>query len=449
MMSFIRTSFCAAGLVLSLAAPAFAITVKEVKSPGGLTAYLAEDHTNPIIAITFGFKGGSALDPVAKLGLSSMTTALIDEGAGSLDSFAFQTVLEDRAIRIGFSAERDMVRGNLVATTPNSAKAFELMQMALTSPRFDAEPVERIRRQIQVGLASRQENPSRIARKTLMEAVFPNHPYAREDEGTPETIAAVTVDDMRAWVKRNFAQDRLLVSASGDITPAQLGKTMDMLFGQLPKTSGLDTNLPEASVPAKGQTIRVEKNLPQSMVLMAQKGLKRQDKDWYIATVDDYIFGSGSFASRLMDEVREKRGLAYGVSTSLQPYDHGALMFANVGTRADQADISVGVIRDEWKKMHDAGPTQAELDGAKQYLTGAWPLRFTSTGSIADILLAVQRDNLGIDYLDKRNSLIEAVTLDDAKRVAKTLYDPDGLTVVIVGPLPQPAAKPQAPKPKP
>jgi len=438
--------FCLVLAAVFFAAPAFAITVREVKSPGGITAYLAEDHTTPIIAITFGFRGGSALDTSAKLGLSGMTTALIDEGAGPLDSLAFQSALEDRAIKLGFSAERDMVRGSLVATTPNSAKAFELMQLALTSPRFDAEPVERIRRQIQVGIASRQENPGRIARKTLMEAVFPGHPYSREDEGTAETIAVITVDDMRGWVKRNFARDRLLVSASGDITAADLGKVMDMLFGHLPQTSGLDVNLPEAVVPAKGQTIRVEKNLPQSMVYMAQKGLKRQDPDWYIETVNDYIFGSGSFASRLMDEVREKRGLAYGVSTSLQPYDRAALMFANVGTRADQADTSIGIIRDEWKKMRDAGPTQEELDAAKQYLTGAWPLRFTSTGSIAEILLAVQRDNLGIDYLDKRNSLIEAVTLADAKRVAKKLYDPDGLTVVIVGPIPKPAGKPQPAK---
>jgi len=443
MMSYLRPCLYAAGLLMSLAAPALAITVQEVKSPGGLTAYLAEDHTTPIIAITFGFKGGSSLDPAAKLGLSGFTTSLLDEGAGSLDSFAFQSALEDRAISLRFGEESDMIRGNLVTTTPNAAKALELMQLALTSPRFDAEPVERIRRQILVGISSRQENPGRIARKTLMEAVFPGHPYAREDEGTAETIAAITVDDMRAWVKSRFARDRLLISASGDITPADLGKALDQLFGTLPQTSGLDITLPPA-VPAKGQTIRVEKNLPQSVVYMAQKGLKRQDPDWYIASVNDYIFGSGSFASRLMDEVREKRGLAYGVSTSLQPYEHGALMFASVGTRADQADTSVSIIRDEWIKMRDAGPTQEELDSAKQYLTGAWPLRFTSTGSIAEILLAVQKDNLGLDFLDRRNSLIEKVTLEDARRVAKSLYDPDGLTVVIVGPIPKPAQAPAA-----
>ncbi len=436
-------SVCAA---LSVAGPAFAaVKVQEVKSPGGISAYLAEDHTTPVIAITFGFRGGSALDPAAKLGLSGFATSTLDEGAGDLDSFAFQSELQDRAITIRFGDETDMIRGNLVTTSPNAQRTYELMRMALLTPRFDAEPVERIRRQILVGIAAREQNPGRIARKTLMEAVLPGHPYARENDGTAQSLAAITVEDLRAWRKLRFAKDRLLVSAAGDITPADLGKAMDLMFGELPQTTGLDVTLPQATAPAKGQTIRVEKDLPQSIVYIAQKGIMRRDPDWYIASVNDYVFGSGSFASRLMNEVREKRGLAYSISTSLQPYDAGALMFGSVGTRADQADTSLSIMRDEWKKMAAAGPTQKELDDAKQYLTGAWPLRFTSTGSIADILLAVQRDKLGLDYIDKRNSLIEAVTLADAKRVAQKLYDPEGLTVVIVGPAPKAAGAAKAP----
>jgi zinc protease len=239
---------------------------------------------------------------------------------------------------------------------------------------------------------------------------------------------------LHAWVKSRFARDRILIAAAGDITPADLGKALDALFGALPATTGLKTELPPATVAAKGQVIHITKNLPQAVVYFGQKGMMRNDPDWYIATVDDYIFGGGGFQSRLMDEVREKRGLAYGVSTAIMPFKAGSAMIASVGTRAAQVGTSMQVIRDEWKKMHDQGPTQAELDGAKQYLTGAWPLRFTSTGSIAEILLAVQRDNLGLDYLDKRNSLIEAVTLDQAKRVARQLYDPQALVAVVVGP---------------
>lgn len=419
---------------------AFAITVREVKSSGGITAYLAEDHTAPIIAITFGFKGGSAIDPETKLGLSSMVTSLLDEGAGDLDSFAFQTELQDRAITLRFSAGADYVMGQLVTTTANAPKAYELLRASLTQPRFDEEPVERIRRQILVGIQSRLENPARIAGQRLMEELFGTHPYARDDDGTPESIAAIATDDLRGWVKSRFARDRLVVGASGDITPAQLRRALDLLFGGLPATTGLAVDLPPAAVAAKGATVHIPKNLPQSVVYVGQKGLLRADPDWYTAQVVDYIFGGGSFASRLMDEVREKRGLAYSVGTSMSPYDAGGIMIASVGTRADQAEESLKVIRDEWRKIRDEGPTEEEVDDAKQYLTGAWPLRFTSTRSIADILVAVQRDNLGLDYIDKRNSLIESVTLEQARDLSKRLYDPDNLVVVVVGPDPAAAA---------
>lgn len=438
-MMFARI-LCAALLFSTLLnAGAGAVTVKEVKSPGGLTAYLSEDHTVPIVAVSFLFHGGSALDPADKTGLSNFATSTIDEGAGPLDSFAFQSELQDKAITLRFDAAADDIRGRLVTTTPNAARAFELLRLALTQPRFDAEPVERIRRELMVSILSRDEDPSSIAQEKLWGVMFGDHPYARNEEGTEKTLGAVTVADLRAWVKSRFARDRVLIAVSGDITPADLGKAMDQVFGALPATTGLNVAVPPAPVSTKGQTVRVTKNLPQTVVYIGQKGILRNDPDWYIATVVDYVFGGGSFQSRLMDEVREKRGLAYGVSTALVPYDTGAMVFASVGTRSDQADTSLKVIRDEWKKIHDAGPNEEELKTAKLYMTGAWPLRFTSTQSIAEMLLAVQKDKLGIDYLDKRNSMIEAVTLDDAKRVARRLYDPDGLTVVMVGPAPKPA----------
>lgn len=434
-MMFARL-LCAA---LLFSTGAGAVTVKEVKSPGGLTAYLSEDHTVPIVAVSFLFHGGSALDPADKTGLSNFAASTIDEGAGPLDSFAFQSELQDKAITLRFDAAADDIRGRLVTTTPNAARAFELLRLALTQPRFDTEPVERIRRELMVGILSRDEDPSSIAQEKLFGIMFGDHPYARNEEGTEKTLAAITVADLRAWVKSRFARDRVLIAVSGDITPADLGKAMDQVFGALPATTGLNATVAPAPVSTKGQVVRVTKNLPQTVVYIGQKGILRGDPDWYIATVVDYVFGGGGFQSRLMDEVREKRGLAYGVSTALVPFDTGAMVLASVGTRSDQADNSLKVIRDEWKKIHDAGPTEEELKTAKLYLTGAWPLRFTSTQSIAEMLLAVQKDKLGVDYLDKRNSLIEAVTMDDAKRLARRLYDPDGLTVVMVGPAPKAA----------
>ncbi len=434
MTNWLRSAPAGALICGLMTAPAGAITVQQVQSPGGLQAYLVEDHTTPVVAISFGFFGGSALDPAEKLGLSGLVSSTLDEGAGDLDSFAFQSELEDRAITIRFNVDPDMARGQLTTTSANVARGIELTRLTLTQPRFDDEPVERIRRQILVSLANRSERPGYIASRKLFEVLFGNHPYARPSEGVPETIAGIERADLVDWVKSRFARDRLIIGAAGDITPEDLGRAVDFIFSDLPETTGLDPQLPEADIPVKGQTVHVLKDLPQTIVYMGQKGIKREHPDWYIATVVDYVLGGGGFASRLMEEVREKRGLAYSVSSNLAPYDAGAIITAAVGTRAEQAGESLAIIRDEWKKMHDSGPTADEVAGAKQYLTGAWPLRFTSTGSIADILLAVQRDDLGLDYLDNRNSLVEAVTVEDAKRVARELYDPNALTVVIVGP---------------
>jgi zinc protease len=434
MTNWLRSAPAGALICGLMPAPAGAITVQQVQSPGGLQAYLVEDHTTPVVAISFGFFGGSALDPAEKLGLSGLVSSTLDEGAGDLDSFAFQSELEDRAITIRFNVDPDMARGQLTTTSANVARGIELTRLTLTQPRFDNEPVERIRRQILVSLANRSERPGYIASRKLFEVLFGNHPYARPSEGVPETIAGIERADLVDWVKSRFARDRLIIGAAGDITPEDLGRAVDFIFSDLPETTGLDPQLPEADIPVKGQTVHVLKDLPQTIVYMGQKGIKREHPDWYIATVVDYVLGGGGFASRLMEEIREKRGLAYSVSSNLAPYDAGAIITAAVGTRAEQAGESLAIIRDEWKKMHDSGPTADEVAGAKQYLTGAWPLRFTSTGSIADILLAVQRDDLGLDYLDNRNSLVEAVTVEDAKRVARELYDPNALTVVIVGP---------------
>lgn len=425
-------SLTSALIISAIAVPAHAIEVEEVKTKSGITAYLAEDHTNPIIAFSFQFRGGASIDPDDKLGLSYMVSGLMDEGAGDLDSFAFQSKLEDLAIRLGFDSGMDSFSGNLTTITANADEAFQLLALALAEPRFDEEPVERIRRQIQVSLARQLESPGQIARNTLFESVFPNHPYGRPSNGTPETISAVTRADLSAYAAQRFAKDRLIVSVAGDITPRQLRKRLDEVFGHLPDDVETEWRVAETTVAFVG-TIVVDKAVPQSTVYMAQPGLSRKDPDWYTALIADYILGGGSFASRLMEEVREKRGLAYGVSTGLSPYESGPLMVASVATKNDSVAESIAVIRDEWRKFQQEGPTADELEGAQQYLTGSWPLRFTSTGRIAQTLIAVQRDDLGLDYLDRRNDYIKAVTLEDLRRVTADLYQPDQLSVVVVG----------------
>ena len=421
-----------AAIIAAMTSPAIAIDVVEVKTDDGLVAYLSEDHTNPIIAVSFQFRGGAALDPEDKLGLSYMVSSLLDEGAGDLNSFAFQSQLEDMAIQLSFESSLEHCSGSLTTVTANADEAFKLLSLALAAPRFDEEPVERIRRQIQVGLAREAESPQRIASKTLFENLFPRHPYGRSVRGNSESINKINRTDLQTFVSERFSKDRLLIGVAGDITPSQLKDLLPQVFGHLPQSLGADWRAVETA-PRFSGTVIVEREIPQSTVYMAHGGLKRTDPDWYAALIADYILGGGSFASRLMDEVREKRGLAYGVSTNLVPYEASPLVMASVGTRNESVAESIAVIRNEWAKFQLSGPTETELEGAKLYLTGAWPLRFTSSNRIASILVAVQRDELGLDYLDRRNSFIETVTLSDVRRIASKLYRPEELTVVIVG----------------
>jgi zinc protease len=422
----------AAVALILMAPPALALEVQRVLSPGGVEAWLVTDRSNPIISVSFAFRGGAALDPAGKEGLANMVSGLIDEGAGDLDSQAFQGRLEDMAIRLGFEAGRDTFSGSLRTLTENRDSAFRLLALALTKPRFDSEPVTRVKGQIQAHLRQDAENPNSIARRTLSRTLFPGHPYGRPVRGNKESVSAIVVDDLNGFVKRRLARDNLVIGVVGDIDAADLAPLLDSVFGGLPTTSA-PGRVADTTARSNGATIVIRKPVPQSAVLFAQAGLKRNDPDYYSATVVNHILGGGGFTSRLYDQVREKRGLAYSVYSALYPLDHAALILGAAGTANESVLETLTLIRELWRDMGRNGVTEQELADAKTYITGSFPLRFTSNGAIASILIGMQLENLGIDYLDRRNSFIEAVTIEDANRVARRLYDADTLTVVVVG----------------
>jgi zinc protease len=436
-VSFMAAPFLAGPLLAALAfcllaaAPAGAVEIKRVISPGGIEAWLVEDHKNPIITLTALFKGGEAGDPAGKAGRANLASGLLDEGAGPHDSQAFRTLLEDDAIRLSFSAGRDDFAATLSTLTENADKAFELLRLSLTEPRFDAEPLQRIRAQIVANLAAKRQRPGTIAGRVWWRAMFPAHPYGMPGEGTPESLSALGADDLRAFVAETLTRDRLVLAVVGDITAAALAPMLDRVFGALPARSTVPV-VADAAPQSAGDTFVVERDVPQSVVVFGHAGIGRDDPDWYAASILMEIM-SGGFGSRLTEEIREKRGLTYGVSASLYPLDHAALVIGSVSTRNAKVAESIGLVREIWAQMAEDGPTEAEAADAKTYINGSFPLRFTNSGSIARILAGIQREGLGIDYLDRRAGLIDAVTMDDLKRVAKRIFRADALTFAIVG----------------
>lgn len=416
---------------LALSGSAGAVDIQQVVSPKGIEAWLVEEHTVPVIAVSFAFEGGSAQDPEGKAGVAHMLSGLLDEGAGPLDSRDFQSALDEYSIGLSFDASRDTFSGSLQTLSQYRDEAVRLARLALTEPRFDAEPVERIRSQIITRIKAGERDPGEVASRTMMEAVFGGHPYANPKEGTAESVAAITAEDLRAYKDKLLARDNLKVAVVGDIDAAALGPMLDQIFGDLPVKAN---RIGIADVaPREAKAIDVPMAVPQAIIQIVGNGLKRDDPDFITASVASHILGGGGFSSRLYREIREKRGLAYSVWLGLIPLDHAGLWFVSTSTRADQADTVVALIEEEVRRFAEEGPTELELAEAKAYLIGSYPLRFDTSGGIADQLLAIQLEDLGLDYVDRRNDLIAAVTIDDIRRVSKRLFGDDGRVVVRVG----------------
>lgn len=406
--------------------------IVEVKSATGVTAWLVREPSIPIISVEIAFRGGTITDPAGKEGLANMVSGLLDEGAGDLEAKAYQERLQELAIGFSASANKDTFRIGMRTLVENRDEAFRLLGLALSAPRFDAGPVERIRQQIVVGLTRAAEDPDRIASRTWFAKAFPDHVYGRPNRGTVESIGAVTRDDLAAFARDRFARDNAIVGVVGDVTPEELSRLLDISFGDLAPSAD-PVEVSDIMPPAKGSLTVIRKPIPQSVVTFGLPGIKRNDPDYYAAYVMNYVLGGGGFTSRLYQEVREKRGLAYSVYTYLYPYDYSAVYLGGVATVNERIGESLDIIRAQISQVAEQGVTADELERAKTFLNGSFPLRLDSNAKIARMLVGIQLNDLGKDYVERRPQLIDAVTLDDVRRVATRLLGSGGLTVVVVG----------------
>ena len=423
---------CAAALIVALAAqPAGATKVQRVVSPGGIEAWLVHEPSLPLVALNFAFVGGAVEDPVDKPGVGYMVSSLLDDGAGDLDAKAFQQKLEDNAVELRFSVTQDYFYGSIRLLKDRQEPSFDLLRLALNQPRFDVDAIGRVRDQILSGLRRETSDPGSIANRAWWNAAFPNHPYGRPSNGSLTSVPTITADDLWTYVRQLLTRDSLKIAAVGDIDAATLGQTLDRVFGTLPAT-GKRVAVQDTPMRDGGRRIVTQLNVPQAVVRMGGAGIMRKDPDFIPAFVVNHILGGGSFTSRLYDEVREKRGLAYGVSSYLLPMRHAAMFMANTQTQAASTREALELIEAQVQKMVKEGPTEDELTKAKAYLRGSYALNFDTSTKIASILLQNQLDDLGIDYIDKRNALMDAVTIEDARRAAKRL-GAGGMLVTVVG----------------
>jgi zinc protease len=425
------TSFFALLAAFVVAPAAHAMTIERIVSPAGIEAWLVRESATPLVAMAYSFHGGTSQDPADKSGLANLAADLLDEGAGDLDGKTFHERLENHAIELSFRVGRDYFSGNVRTLNEHRDEAFDLLHLALSAPRFDADAVERVRLQEMSNLRRATTSPSELASKSWWQAAFPGHPYGRETQGSLDSVPRVTADDMRDYVRRVFAHNELKIAIVGDVDAAAAGALIDRAFGSLPAKNDLKP-VPQAVAQGMGRRIVINVAVPQAVVTFGGPGIARNDPDFMAAYIVNHILGGGSMTSRLYREVRQKRGLAYGVSDSLVWFRRAAVILGGTATRADRTGDALAIIEREIKRMAESGPTADELAAAKSFLKGAYALGLDTSSKIAAQLVQVQTDNLGIDYIQRRGGLIDAVTIEDARRVAKRLYGA-GLLVTIAG----------------
>jgi zinc protease len=426
-----RIFFFMAALLASLS-PAFAFEAREVTSKSGLKAWLVEDHSIPLVAMDFSLEGGSASDPEDKDGRANFLSGMLNEGAGDMDGPAFQARIDELAVRMDFGVGPDRFSGALQTISSNQKEAFRLLGLALAKPTFPADSLERVRQQLLQSVQQRDFSPDSIAYRKVSEISFPEQPYSRRSLGTAQTIASLSRDDLVAAHHQLIRRSGLVVSFVGDVTPQEAANILDNVFGTLPNAAP-PKPVADTSVAVGPALAVIPYNNPQTIVMFQQRGILDTDKDYMAANVMMEILGGDSLRSRLNEEVRVKRGLTYGISFDLQSFPHAGVLMGSFSSVNDKAAEALQATRDAIRHMERDGPTQQELDEIKTYLTGSYALRFDSTGKIAGFLTALQERGRPINFANIRNSLIEAVTLQQVKDVARKLLDPDKMNVVAVG----------------
>ena len=431
--SLVRPLLLRAALLCCAVVPSVQATpnIQHWLTPGGARVYFVESRALPIIDVQVDFAAGSAYDPPGKAGLAALTRGVLELGAGDLDESAVASRLADLGAQLGGGADLD--RASVVLRTLSAEDkrepALEILRSVLQAPRFAPEIVERETARKVAALKDALTRPDTLAGRAFWSALYPDHPYGRQ--ATPESLAALTRDDVQAFCAAHYSAPRAVLSLVGDLSRAQAEALAARLADALPAGQPL-VPLAAPQPPAAGEE-RIAHPSAQAHVFLGLPAIRRGDPDFFALVVGNYTLGGGGFVSRLMKEVREKRGFAYSVYSTFSPLAQPGPFQIGLQTKKAQADDALGVAREVLARFVAEGPTPAELKAAKQNLVGGFPLRLDSNRKIVDNVAVIGFYGLPLDYLARYAENVERVTAADVRAAFARHVPPERLRTVVVG----------------
>ena len=425
------------GLAASfISAMAFAgLPIQHWQTDRGTRVLFVENHDLPLLDVSVSFDAGSRRDVADKAGLAGLTAHLLPLGAGGRKEDEIARRLADVGALLAPTSDQD--QSGLVLRTLSSARereqALDLMSSALQQPDFPAEVLEREKARTIAGLKEEATQPGAIAAKAFQASLYGSHPYGLPGTGKIETVALLQRQDLVDFYQHHYRANLAVIALVGDVSRAEAAAIADRLSAQLPAGEGALPALPEVSPLDRPEPQYLPHPATQSHILMGAPGMSRKDADYFPLMVGNYILGGGGFASRLTEEVREKRGLAYSVYSYFIPLAQPGAFQIGLQTKRDQANEALNVTRSTLRGFVTEGPTQEELRRAKQNLIGSFPLRLDSNKKILGYLSLIAFYQLPLDYLDRFIENIDRVSLADVKSAFRRRVDPDNMVTVVVG----------------
>ena len=399
----------------------------------GMTLLHSEKTGLPIVTVVVAIKAGSVAETAEKAGLANLTADLLNEGTKKRSSKEISDAIEFVGGSLSTSGGADYITVSLSVLKKDVGLGFDLLSDIILNPAFSDDELQRRKTSIKNSIIQQKEEPGTIASKAFAEAVFGKHPYGRPVEGTEESLDRITRADIVSFHQEYYVPNSTILTVVGDISKSELKSLIEKYFMSWQAKEVKEVSLPFPDSAEKPKVIKIQKNITQANIILGHLGIRRDNPDYYAVSVMNYILGGGGFASRLMDNIRDNKGLAYDVHSSFPASKYGGSFQAELQTKNESANTAIKETLKEIERISTEPVSDKELGDAKAYLTGSFPLRIDSNRKIAGFLTAVEYYGLGLDYVDNYRKFIEAVTKDDILRVAKKYLHPDNFVLVVVG----------------